>query len=185
MAEHDGARIGNLIVEELTKVFHIHPTLLGIHHGDKARELQAILPHVANSANYVRELAHARGLDEDAIGVIGIQHFHERLAEIPHQTATNTARVHFGHVDARLSEKPAVNADLAEFVFDQHQSLARICLGDQLFDQRGFTRAQKSRENINFGHGSSPLKFRLHVEGLLGCVGRIAQRVKRQLLLLS
>ena len=50
-------------------------------------------------------------------------------------------------------QKAAVNADLAELVFDQHQLLALIGLLQQLFDERRLARAQKAGNNVNFCHG--------------------------------
>lgn len=49
-------------------------------------------------------------------------------------------------------EEAAVDGDLAELVFDQHDLFARVGLGDQFFDERGLAGAEKTGENINFCH---------------------------------
>ena len=152
MGKDDGAGVLYLIVEEFPKVFHIHFALGGVYYGDKGGKLQAVRAHILHGTDHVRELAHAGGLDQDAVGVILLQHLHQGLAEIAHQRAADAARIHLGDADARLLQKAPVNADLAEFVLDQHQSLALVAVGDQFFDEGGFTGTQKAGENINFGH---------------------------------
>ena len=76
----------------------------------------------------------------------------QRLAEIAHQGAADAAGVHLGHLNAGLLHEAAVDADLAEFVFDQHDLLARQGFLKQLLDQRGLARAQEAGENINLRH---------------------------------
>ena len=56
------------------------------------------------------------------------------LAEVPHQGAADAAGVHLGDLDAGLLEEAAVNADLAELVFDQHDLLALQGVLQQLFN---------------------------------------------------
>ena len=86
-----------------------------------------------------------------------MQHLDKRLAEITDKRAADAARIHLGHVDAGIGKEATVHTDLAEFVLDQHQLFAGICLLDQLFDQRGLAGAQKAGKNINFGHFYAPL----------------------------
>ena len=148
----DRARVGNLVAEKLAEILHIHAALARVHHGHKRADLQAILAHAPHGAHHVGKLADARGLDQNTVGVILVHHLDQRLAEIPHQRAADAARIHLGHVHARVREKSAVHADLTELVFDQHQLFARVGLLDQLFDQRGLTRAEKAGKNIDLGH---------------------------------
>ena len=74
------------------------------------------------------------------------------LAKVAHQTAADAAGVHFRNVDAGLLHETAVNADLTKFVFDQHQLLTLVALGDHLLDQRGLTGTQEAGVNINLCH---------------------------------
>ena len=151
-AEDDGAGVFDLVIEKLAEVFHIHFALAGVGHGGKAVEDGVFHIQVFHRADHIGKLAHAGGLDEDPVGMILLHHLAQRLAEIAHQTAADAAGVHLGDVDARILQKAAVDADLAEFVFDEHQLLALIGLPDQLFNERGLACAQKAGENVDLGH---------------------------------
>ena len=152
-AEDDGAGVLDLVVEELTKVLHVHLALLGVDHGHRAAQLHfALLGHVADGLGYVGELAHAGGLDEDAVGVILLQHLPQSLAEVAHQGTADTAGVHLGDLDAGVLEETAVNADLTKFIFNQNDLLAGEGFRQQFFDQRGLPSAQKAGDNINGCH---------------------------------
>ena len=74
----------------------------------------------------------------------------QSLAKITHQTAANTAGVHFGDVDTGILQKTAVNTDFTELIFNEHQLLALVGLRDHLFDQGCFAGTQKAGININF-----------------------------------
>ena len=150
--QHNAACIGNLIVEKLTEVLHIHLALARIHDRGECVELCALDLQVLHRSDHVRELTNARGLDQDAIGRILLQHLRQCLAEIAHQRAADAAGIHFVDLNTCLCQKATVNADLAKFVFNKHKLFARICLFNHLFDQRGLACAQKSGKNINFGH---------------------------------
>ena len=100
----------------------------------------------------IRQLAHAGRLNQNAVGVVLLDHIVQRLTEVAHQRAADAARVHFVYHNAGILEKTAVNTDLTEFVFDQHHLLAFQGVCQQPLDQRGLTSAQKSRNNINFRH---------------------------------
>ena len=150
--ENDGACVCDLVTEKFTEILHIHLALARVHDGDKRGDLQMLVANALHGAHHVGKLADAGWLDEDAVGFVFVKHLDERAAEIAHQRAADAARVHLGDVDARVREKPAVHADLTELVFDQHEFFARVGFLDQLFDQRGLTRAEKAGKNINFGH---------------------------------
>ena len=152
-AEDDGAGVLDLVVEELAEVFHIHLALVGVHHGGKAVEGGVVGLNVTYGADHVGQLAHAGGLDKDAVGMIFVQRLAQRLAEIAHQAAADAAGVHLGDVDAGLLQKTAVDADLAELILDEHQLFTLVGFRDELFDQRGFARAEKSGENVDLRHG--------------------------------
>ena len=153
-AQNNGAGMLHLVIEELTEVSHIHLGLGGIHHGGKTVQHHIMHFQVLHRPDDIAEFAHTGGFNEDTVGVIGIHHLLQRLAEIAHQTAADAAAVHFGNVDARLLQKAAVNADLAKLIFNENKLLAGIGLSDQLLDERRLARAQKSGENINFCHKS-------------------------------
>ena len=156
-AEDDGAGVLHLVVKELAEVLHIHLALFGVDHRDGAAQLEVgVLRHPAHRLGHVGQLAHAGGLDDDAVGRVGLQHLLQGHAEVAHQRAADAAGVHLGDLNAGVLHKAAVNADLAELVLNQHQLLALEGLPDQLFDQRGLARAQEAGNNINGCHNSYP-----------------------------
>ena len=162
-AQDDAACMADLVVVELTEVLHIHLDLVHVGHGDKAAELDIqVLGHALHGAGHVTQLAHAGGLDHDAVRVVLLHHLLQGGAEITHQRAADAAGVQFVDLDAGLLEKAAVNADLAELVLDQHHFLACKGLLDQFFDQGGFAGTQETGEDINFGHDSNASFFLAH-----------------------
>ena len=150
--QNDAAGMADLIVEKLTKVLHIHLALVGIGHGGEAVEDGLLHLQTLHSADDIGQLAHAGGLDEDAVGMVLLQHLTQRLAEVAYQTAANAAGVHLGDLDTGILQKAAVDADLTELVLDEHQFFALIGFFNELFDQRGLASAQKTGKNVNFGH---------------------------------
>ena len=152
MAEHDAAGAGNLVVEELTKILHIHLCLLGVNNGSKSTQHCPLGVRALHSTNDVRKLTDTRRLDQDAIGGKVTNYLGQRLTEVTNQRAADAAGVHLGDLHTCLAQKAAVDTDLSEFVLDEHQLLTAVGLAQKFFDQRGLTCAEKSRENINFGH---------------------------------
>ena len=155
--QDDGAGGLDLVVIELAEVLHIHLHLAGVGHGDKG-----VQPHIRNIRHGVlhrhddvAELAHAGGLDEDAVRLELLLYLPQGLAEVAHQGAADAARGHFGDLDTGVLQKAAVDADLAELVFDQHQLLALICLLHHLLDEGGLTCAQETGHDVNFCHNST------------------------------
>ncbi len=57
-------------------------------------------------------------------------------------------------LDAGILQKAAVNADLTEFVFNQHHLLALIGFLQQLLDQGGLAGAEKAGNNVDCGHNN-------------------------------
>ena len=153
-AQHDAVGIFDLVVEELAEVLHVHLALVGIGYGGEAVQAHILHVQILHSADHITQFAHAGRLDQNAVGMVGLQHFGKSLAEIAHQTAADAAAVHFGHLNAGILQKTAVNADLTEFVFDEHQLFTGKGLFDQLFDQRGLACAQKTGKNIDLGHNT-------------------------------
>ena len=103
-------------------------------------------------ADDVGELAHTGGLNDDPIGIVLCDHLGQGLTKVAHQAAADTAGVHFGNVDTGILQKAAVDADLAEFVFDEHQLLALIGFGNQLLNEGGLTGTQEAAVNIDLCH---------------------------------
>ena len=161
-AQDDAGRMADLIVVELAEVLHIHFDLVHVRDGHKAVQLHGqLLAHALHGAGDVAQLADARRLDEDAVGVVGLHNLLQCLAEIADQAAADAAGVQLVDLYARLAHKAAVDADLAEFIFDQHDLLPGEGFFDELFDQRGFACAQKAGKNVDFRflfcHGCLPL----------------------------
>ena len=154
-AEQNRTGVFNLVEEELAEVLDVHAALARVRDGHKAAHLglRDVLLHALDRADHVGELAHAARLDQDAIRMILVDHLAQRLAEVAHQRAADAAGVHLRHLDAGLLHKAAVNADLAEFVFNQNDLLAGKRLFKQFLDQRRLARAKKAGKNINFRHG--------------------------------
>lgn len=100
--------------------------------------------HALYGADDVGQLAHAGRLDDDAVGMIGLDDLFERFAEIAHKRTADAARIHLGNLDAGLLQESAVNADFAEFVLNEHNLLALKRLLQQLFDERGLACAPKT-----------------------------------------
>ena len=77
-------------------------------------------------------------------GLYSVRNFFERLAEVADKAAADAARVHLGHLDARVLQKARVNADFAELVFDDDELLTGVGLFYELLDERGLTRAEEA-----------------------------------------
>ena len=152
--EDDGARVLDLIVEELAEVLHVDAALVRVDDGGEAVELEFIGLDTLHGADDVGQLADAGGLDEDAVGAELLEHLLEGLLKVADEAAADAAGIHLVDRDARVLQETAVDGDLAELVFDEDDLLAGIRLGDELLDQRRFPRAEKAGENVNFGHGT-------------------------------
>ena len=151
-AEQDAAGVLDLVVVELAKVLHIQLDLVDVGHRHKAGQLHVQrLGHCLHRPGDVGQLAHARGFDEDAVGVVLLHHLAQRLPEIAHQRAADAPGVQLIDLDAGFLQEAAVNADLAKLVFDQHHLLSLEGLADQLLDQGGLASAQEAGENIDLG----------------------------------
>ena len=161
--KHDAACVFDLIVEELAEVFHIHLAFLDVNDRCKAIEHRCILGYALYRADDVGKLADSGGLNENTVGMIGIEHLMQSLTEITDKRAANATAVHFSHFDSRILHKAAVDADLAEFIFNQNQLLSCISLFQKLFDQRCFTCAEKAGKNINLCHVHLPSFFQNHL----------------------
>ena len=145
----------HLIVVEFTEILHVDLHLAGIHNRHRVAQLNILSRHLFNGSHHIGQLSHAGGLDHDPVGMILLDHLGQSLAEIANQAAANAAGIHFCDVDARILQKAAVNADLAEFVLDQHQLLAAICFLDHFLDQSGLAGTKEAGINIDFCHSNT------------------------------
>ena len=151
-AQDDAGRMADLVVVELAEVLHIQLDLVHVGHRHEAVELHGQgLGHALHGAGHVGQLAHARRLDEDAVGVVGLHDLFQRFPEVAHQRAADAAGVQFVDLDAGLAHEAAVDADLTEFIFDQDDALPGEAFLDQFFDERGLARAQKAGKNVDLG----------------------------------
>ena len=153
-AENDGLRALDLIDKEFSKVFEIHFALSGVHNGGAAGEMNfaVLLFLLLHHAADVGQLAHAAGLDDQAVGMIFFNQLADGLGEIARQRAADAAGVQLGNLNAAILHEAAVNADLAVFVFQQDALLARERFLQQLFNQRRFSRAQEAGNDGNLRH---------------------------------
>ncbi len=155
VAENDGACVLDLVVVELTEVLHIHLALVGIGNGGVAVEHHVVREHGLHRANDVRELANARGLDEDAVRSVLRHYLCQSLGEVAYQGAADAAGVHLVDGDTGILQEAAVDADLAELVLDEDDFLSGVGFGQELFDKGSLTGSQKAGEYIDFGHYKS------------------------------
>ena len=84
--------------------------------------------------------------------MILVNHLAQRFAEVAHEAAADAAGVHLCHLNAGLFHEAAVNADLTEFVLDEHDLLAHEALFQQLLDEGRLSSSEKAGKNINFSH---------------------------------
>ena len=148
--QDDGGCGLDLIVIELAKVLHVDLHLAGVSNGHGVAQGHVLIGHLVDSADNVGQLAHAGGLDDDAVGVILRDDLGQGLSEVAHQTAADAAGVHLGDVDASVLQEAAVDADLAELILDEDQLLALVGLLDHLLDQGRLAGTQETGVNVNF-----------------------------------
>ena len=152
--QDDGGGGLHLIVVEFAEVLHIDLDLARVHHGYGVAQGHLVVHDLLHRADDIGQLAHAGGLDENPVGVVLLDNIRQRLAEVAYQGAADAAGVHLGDLNARVLQKAAVNADLAEFVLDQHDLLTLVGLGNQLLDEGGLTGSQEAGVNVNFRHNN-------------------------------
>ena len=152
MAQDDGTGIFDLVVEEFTEVLHVHLALVYIRYRGKSTQLDVGGINVRNGFDHIAEFADPGRLDQDPVGGIFCDDLLQSFRKISDQTAADTAGVHFGDVHACILQETAVDPDVAEFVFDQHQFFAAVGFCDQFFDQGCLTGSQETGKYINSCH---------------------------------
>ena len=145
----------DLVVVELTKVFGVELDLASIGYGNSVTKCYIGTGHLFHGANDVGQLTNTGGFNNDPVGIILGDDLLKSLAKVAHQAAANAAGVHLRDVDAGLLEEAAVNTDLTELVFDEHQLLALVAFCDHFFDQSCLAGTQEAGVNINFCHKST------------------------------
>ena len=96
------------IIIELAEILQIDLALGRVSQSRRAarNHLRHMLRHGLNGPDDVGELAHAGGLNEDAVGVKQVHHLFQRLAKVPRQGAADAPGVHLG--DLRASHSRSV-----------------------------------------------------------------------------
>jgi hypothetical protein len=146
----------NLVIEEFAEILHIELGTGGVHHGGQAAQSEFLGACGLHGGHDLGELAHAGRLNDDAIRMVLLGHHVKGLAEVTGEAAADAAGVHLVDGDTGILQKAAVDADLAEFIFDEHQLLAHISLSNEFLDEGRLTGSQKAGDNVNFCHGISP-----------------------------
>ena len=152
MAENDTARVLYLIVKELAKVLHIHLALVHVGNHGKAVELYILCRRIPDRSDNVRELSDTRGLDDNSVGRVLVDNLSKCLAEVSYERAADASRIHLGYIDARVLEKSAVNAYLAELVFYKNQLLSLVRFSYELIYKSCLSCSQKAGNNIYLCH---------------------------------
>ena len=150
--QDDGGSGFDLVIVELTKVLHIDLDLTGIADSHGIAQSHIFVGDLLHSADNIGEFANTGGFDDDPVGIILCDDLLQGLAEVTHQRAADAAGVHLGDIDAGILQEAAVDADLAELIFNEHQLLACIGLLDHLFDEGSLAGSQKAGVNIDFCH---------------------------------
>ena len=150
--QNDGRGRFHLVVVEFTEVLHINLHLASVCHRHGVAQRHILAHNLVDSADDIRQLAHTGGFDDHPVGMVLRNHLLQRLAEIAHQGAADTAGVHFGNVNTGILQKAAVNTDLTEFILDEHQLLTGICLLNHFLNKGSLACTQEATVNVNFRH---------------------------------
>ncbi len=143
----------HLIFKEFAEVFQIHPAFQHIHHCRCGMHLHAGLSADSlHRPDDIRQLSHARRLDDDTVRVIGTGHFAERLSEVSDQRAADAAGIHLTDLHARLPQEASVDPDLTEFILNQHDLLVLQRLCQQFPDQGRLAGPEKAGYDIYLRH---------------------------------
>ena len=153
-AEDNSTGMADLVLVELAEILEVNSALGGIGHGDSADQLHLgdLANHILHGLHDIAELANAGGFNDDSVGMELFHDLLQRLAEVTHQRAADAAGVHLGDLDPGFLKEAAIDADLAEFVFNEDELLAAQGLVQKLFDKCGFTGAQEAGNNTDLGH---------------------------------
>ena len=149
-AENQQVGIGNLVIEKLTEVSHIHFAFSGIYHRNFRSDFDPV--NRSDRFRYIRQLSHARRLNQYTVRCKFCHNFLQSFAEIPHERAADATGVHFCDFYACVLQKCTVNGYISEFIFNKNQLFPFVGLGNQLADQCCLPSAKKTGKNICFCH---------------------------------
>ena len=90
---------------------------LGINDGAVAVKLKAV--NRLDDTEDVGQFADAGRLDQNVIGMVGVTYLCKCSLEVALQRAADAAAVDFVDDDAGIFEESSVDADFAEFIFDE------------------------------------------------------------------
>ena len=142
--------VSTWFVVELAEVLHIHLTLAGVGHGDHVAKLNVVGDDLLHGCLHIAELAHAGGLDEDAVGGIVVDDLSRAFPKSP--TRLQQMQPEFISVIWMPAswEEAAVDADFTKLILNEHNFLACIGFLDHLLDESGFASTQETGVNVNF-----------------------------------
>ena len=152
MRKHDCRSVSNLIVIKLAEVLHIHLALINISNSGKAIKNSTVLLSSLCRTNNVGKLTNARGLDNNSVGIVFLEHLNKCLGKIAHKRAADTTRVHLGDLNTCIGKETTVNTDFTEFVLNKNNLLACICFFNQLLDKGSLACSKKAGKYINLCH---------------------------------
>ena len=144
MREDNGRRVGNLVVIELAEVLHIHLALINVSNRGKSVKHSVVRINILHRTDNVRKLTYSRGLNNNSVGRIFNEHLLKSLRKIADERTANATGIHLGYFNSRISEEPAVNSYLTEFVFDKHNLLSGVRFLYKLLYKSGFSGAEKA-----------------------------------------
>ena len=152
VGKDDGECVLNLVIIELAKVLHIHFALVDIDNNGVGAKLCIGAVNTLYRLDDIGELSDTRWLNDDTVGMKFVKHTAKCGGKITDKRAADTARIHLGNLDARITEEAAVNTDFAKLIFDKDELFADISLGDEFFYESGLSRTEKAGKNIYFRH---------------------------------
>ena len=150
--EKDAVGIKNLIFIEFAEVLYIHLCLCAVNNCDARIDSDVFVACIVDRCNNVRKLADARWFDDNAVRVISFNSFLESLCEVAYQCAADAAGIHFCNFNACVLQKAAVNADFAEFIFDEDKLFALENISDKTLYKCCLAGAEKAGNYIYLCH---------------------------------
>ena len=160
--ENDGGGSLDLVVVELTEILHIDFDLACVRNGNGVAQSDFLAGDLLHSCDNIGQLTNTGGFNDHPVRMELLNNFRQRLAEIAHEGAANAAGVHFRNVDAGILKETAVDADLTEFIFDQHQLLALVGFLNHLLDQSGLAGTKETGKYIDLCHKKHLLFLKFH-----------------------
>ena len=140
--QDDRTCVLDLILVELGEVLKIYLALACVDNGYRTADLRVV--DLLNCCDYIGELAYARRLDNDTVGVESVDNVLKCSAEVSYERAADTAGIHLRNLDACLLQEASVDTDLSELILDQYDLLLVVAVGDKLLYERCLSGSQES-----------------------------------------